>query len=124
MSRYFAFLNTKAKTGRSAGDSPAKRKWEIYTASVFYILPLKSFCIDLSTLICTIKPKWLIEAMLLISSLGLTCVKGKKKKSCQFRLKYECKTLMEPFNCKMGSGLCIHLTAEADHMKISDVSDE
>lgn len=64
LSRYFAFINTKAKTGRSAGDSQAKRKWEIYTASVFYILPLKSFCIDLSTLICTIKLKWLIEAML------------------------------------------------------------
>lgn len=41
-----------------------KRKWEIYTTSVLYIyIPLKSFCIDLSTLICTIKPKWLIEAM-------------------------------------------------------------
>lgn len=57
------FQQKKEKTERLAGDSPAKRKWEIYTASVFYILPLKSFCMDLITLICTIEPKWLIEAM-------------------------------------------------------------
>lgn len=63
--------------------------------------------------------KWLVEAIFLQLLFWATSWKGIK--SCLFRLVYECKTLLQPFNCKMGTGLFI--LCKLDPRNIRDAPD-
>lgn len=53
-----------------------------------------------------------------ISSLGLIVI---RKLLCQFRLIYECKTLIEPFNYKNGIWDVHPLDIKVDHLRIFEI---
>lgn len=60
-----------------------------------------------------------LKPCLLISSLGLLVI----RKLCQFRLIHECKTLIEPFNCKNGIWEIHPLDSKVVDVMIYEVSD-